>query len=415
MKITGARKTWVLFFAASLMSLVVYAAYMRYNYYDQMVDALGLTNKEFGILNGAYGYASLFCFLPGGFLADKFKEKTLMIAGAFLYAISCAWYATLPNFTSLVIINILFGIGSNAIIWGGYIKTIRKLGKSSEQGRIFAASEFVRGTTGAIFGFMGLFIFNQLLDNQKGLSVIFFATAAIFAFIGIMIIILVPKNIIGIDEDVNVEQKKFKMKDAMLVIKNPGVWMIAGITFFCYSFTSAGGGYLGTYTTQVLGVSDNLAITLSIVRNYIIASLATLAIGFISDKIGSHIKTLGIFLAASTILAAVLILTKSMLVFSVLVSLLFATAYCSLRGIYFATLDEIKIPLFLNGVATGLVSTATYAPDAFFATLAGSWIDKYGIAGFDYIFYYSIACGIAGIILSFIAYKYIQKKNKKIA
>ena len=411
MKITGIRKALVLFFSASLMSLVVYAAYMRYNYYDQMVAALGLTHEEFGTLNGAYGYASLLCFLPGGFLADKFKEKHMMIVGAALYAISCAWYATLPGYGALLIIYILFGIGSNGIIWGGYIKTIRKLAKSTEQGRIFAASEFVRGTTGALFGFMGLFILNRAADNAAGLTGIFAATAVLFAICGIAIAILVPNTIIGIEEDEKTRetQRKFKISDGVQVLKNPVVWMIAGITFFCYSFTSAGSGYLGTYTTQVLQVPDNLAITLSIIRNYIIASLSTLAIGFIADKVGSYVKTLGIFLAASTAFAALLLVTRNAIFLSITISLLFATAYSSLRGIYFSTLDEIRIPMFLNGVATGLISTVTYAPDAFFATMAGSWLDHYGLKGFDYVFLYAIGCGICGIALCFLAYRYIRK------
>ena len=182
------------------------------------------------------------------------------------------------------------------------------------------------------------------------------------------------------------------------------------------SFTSAGAGYLGTYTTNVLGISETQASNFAVIRNYIIAGLSTLAIGFIADKIGSKVKTLGIYLVLATIMTVVMILTRDATMMCIVVTFVFATVYTGMRGIYFATLGEVGIPLSLTGVSTGIISLICYTPDIYFAKLAGSWLDAYGNAGYDFIWYWAIGCGILGIITAGITMAYskkLQAKNKQ--
>ena len=80
-----------------------------------------------------------------------------------------------------------------------------------------------------------------------------------------------------------------------------------------------------------------------------------------------------------------------------------------MRGIYFATLGEVGIPLSLTGVATGVISLICYLPDVYFAKLAGIWLDKYGKFGYDLIWYWVIGCGILGILVAFISVRYSKK------
>ena len=99
----------------------------------------------------------------------------------------------------------------------------------------------------------------------------------------------------------------------------------------------------------------------------------------------------------------------------IVVTFVFATVYTGMRGIYFATLSEVGIPLSLTGVATGIISLICYTPDIYFAKLAGSWLDAYGSAGYDFIWYWAIGCGILGIITAVITLAYskkLQAKNK---
>ena len=139
----------------------------------------------------------------------------------------------------------------------------------------------------------------------------------------------------------------------------------------------------------------------------------TFAIGFVSDKVGSKSKTLGIYLIIATILCVVLILTKSVFVLCLAISFAFAIVYSGMRGIYFATLSEVGIPLAMTGIATGIISMLCYLPDVYFAALAGSWLDSFGLAGYDYIWIYTVVCGVAGVVVALITYRYSKKLEKK--
>ena len=86
-----------------------------------------------------------------------------------------------------------------------------------------------------------------------------------------------------------------------------------------------------------------------------------------------------------------------------------------MRGIYFATLSEVGIPLAMTGIATGIISMLCYLPDVYFAALAGSWLDAHGTAGYDYIWIYTVVCGIAGIVVAFATYRYAKKIEARAA
>ena len=162
----------------------------------------------------------------------------------------------------------------------------------------------------------------------------------------------------------------------------------------------------------MLGVSETMASSFAIVRNYIIAAVMTLAIGFISDKIGSKAKTLGIYLAVASVLGAALVFTKNAFVLCLVISFVFAIVYSGMRGIYFATLNEVGIPLSMTGIATGIISMLCYLPDVYFAKLAGTWLDAYGNTGYDLIWYWAIGCGVIGVIVAVITCRYSAKLKK---
>ena len=296
------------------------------------------------------------------------------------------------------------------------------MGNAEEQGRIFSTSEFVRGVFGMLIGFVGVaFLGKAMLSSGETdpevlgscWKNLLFLSGVLFLIFSLLVFFLVPSNVIGAEETDDRPQERFSMKNIAKVLKMPGTWMLSALIFCCFSFTSAGNGYLGAYTVNVLGVSQTTASSYAIIRNYIIAAVMTFAIGFVSDKIGSKAKTLGIYLAISSVLCVALIFTKSAFVLCIAVSFAFAIAYTGMRGIYFATLNEVGIPLAMNGIATGIISMLCYLPDVYFAKLAGIWLDKYGNQGYDFIWYWAIGCGILGIIVAFITCRYSQKLAKQ--
>lgn len=430
MKITGVKRWFVVVLCALMAGIMVYVPFLRYSYYDQMcvlftqykqIVPPESVNTFIGDFGMAFGIVSMLGYPFGGIFADRFNEKWLLIAGGCLMGLCSFWFGLVPGKISIIIIHLLYGVGTSFLIWSAYLKLTRKMGNAREQGRMFSTSEFVRGIFGMLIGFAGVGLLGGAVLPSGEISPellgvqwrnLMFISGALFLLFSALVFFFIPSKVIGAEETQTQIQENFSIKNVLRVLKMPGTWLISALVFCCFSFTSAGNGYLGAYTVNILGVSETTASTFAIIRNYIIAAAMTFAIGFISDKIGSKAKTLGIYLAVASVLCAALIFTKSSFILCLAVSFAFAIVYSGMRGIYFATLNEVGIPLSMTGIATGIISMLCYLPDVYFAKLAGSWLDTYGNQGYDFIWYWAIGCGILGIVTAVLTYRYSKKIRK---
>lgn len=427
MKITGIKRWFVVVLCALMAGIMVYVPFLRYSYYDQMcvlftqykqIVPAETVNTFIGDFGMAFGIVSMLGYPFGGIFADRFNEKWLLIAGGVLMGICSFWFGTVPGKAAIIIIHLLYGVGTSFLIWSAYLKLTRKMGNAQEQGRMFSTSEFVRGVFGMLIGFVGVGLLGravlpsgEISPQQLGIQWrnLMFISGALFFLFAALVFFFIPSKVIGAEESETQTQEAFSIKNVLRVLKMPGTWLISALVFCCFSFTSAGNGYLGAYTVNILGISETTASTFAIIRNYIIAAVMTFAIGFISDRIGSKAKTLGIYLTVASVLCAALIFTKNSFVLCLAVSFAFAIVYSGMRGIYFATLNEVGIPLSMTGIATGIISMLCYLPDVYFAKLAGSWLDAYGNRSYDFIWYWAIGCGILGIIVAVLTYRYSKK------
>ena len=431
MVITGKKRWGILVLVSLLAGVMVYVPFLRYSYYDQMVllfseykpvaDASNV-NEFIGNFSFWFGLVCTIGYPIGGIMADKFGEKWLLVIGAIVMGICSFWFGMVPSGFSIIIIHILYGVGTSFLIWSAYLKTVRKLGTGAEQGKLFSSSEFVRAIMGMMLGFIGVAALNRAImpGNATDLAVLgaqwknmLFFNGGLFIVLAVIVCFVFPRTITGAEEaeaaNMGAPQEKLSAASIIKVLKMPGTWLLSMLVFFCFSFTSAANGYLGAYTVNVLDISQTQASTFAVIRNYIIAGISTLAIGFLADKIGSKVKTLGYYLAVATLLTAALLLTKNSATLAIGLTFVFAVVYTGMRGIYFATLSEVGIPLSLTGVATGIISLICYLPDVYFAKLAGIWLDRYGNYGYDLIWYWVIGCGILGILTAFITVRYTQK------
>lgn len=427
MKITGIKRWFVVVLCALMAGIMVYVPFLRYSYYDQMcvlftqykqIVPAETVNTFIGDFGMAFGIVSMLGYPFGGIFADRFNEKWLLIAGGVLMGVCSFWFGTVPGKAAIIIIHLLYGVGTSFLIWSAYLKLTRKMGNAQEQGRMFSTSEFVRGVFGMLIGFVGVGLLGravlpsgEISPQQLGIQWrnLMFISGGLFFLFAALVFFFIPSKVIGAEESETQPQEAFSIKNVLRVLKMPGTWLISALVFCCFSFTSAGNGYLGAYTVNILGISETTASTFAIIRNYIIAAVMTFAIGFISDRIGSKAKTLGIYLTVASVLCSALIFTKNSFVLCLAVSFAFAIVYSGMRGIYFATLNEVGIPLSMTGIATGIISMLCYLPDVYFAKLAGSWLDAYGNRGYDFIWYWAIGCDILGIIVAVLTYRYSKK------
>jgi nitrate/nitrite transporter NarK len=75
----------------------------------------------------------------------------------------------------------------------------------------------------------------------------------------------------------------------------------------------------------------------------------------------------------------------------------------ALRGIYFALLEEGKVPVAVTGTAVGIVSFLGYTPDVFMGPLMGVLLDRSpGVLGHQHFFAVVAAFAVVGMLMSLI-------------
>lgn len=165
-------RTLVLLILSLIAGLMYLTPLLRFSFYDQMMDALNLTDIQIGTLGSVYAIFCVICYPVSGVLADKFSTKKLLVISNFAMALITIWYCLLPGFTSLIIIHGLYGIFSIATFWSPYLKAVRQLGSEEEQGRLYGISEGLRGIGQTIVATICLFVISSFASMAVGFRVL---------------------------------------------------------------------------------------------------------------------------------------------------------------------------------------------------------------------------------------------------
>jgi len=143
--------------------------------------------------------------------------------------------------------------------------------------------------------------------------------------------------------------------------------------------------------------------------------LAALGAGFLADKAG----------IARTIAWFFLVLIVSFIGFSFipgdpkLVFILIANtavasmAIFALRAIYFALLEEGRVPIIITGTAAGIVSVIGYTPDIYMPMVGGVLLDRFpGALGYRYFFLFVALLCVLGLLAALMILHKIVKGHK---
>ncbi|MEM8278919.1 MFS transporter, partial [Morganella morganii] len=163
--------------------------------------------------------------------------------------------------------------------------------------------------------------------------------------------------------------------------------------------------YLSPYLSQVYVVPITLVTALSIIRTYVIKMVASPVAGIVTDKVGSSISVMFVgFIIMAVNCALFLVIPKgnAFMWFAVVNMVVLSALLFAFRGIYFASVAESKIPMKTTGAVVGFASFIGFSPDAFYYSVAGYWLDKYGETGYSYIFMLSVACALLGVVATFL-------------
>ncbi|WP_236633115.1 MFS transporter [Campylobacter armoricus] len=401
------------FFTLLLLSFcgsIIYGLpYFRKYYYDDYMALYNLNNFQMGLLGSAYGLLGLFSYALGGYLADRFAPKKLLIFS--LTATGCGGLLHLyfTSLNALLVIYGIWGITSLLTFWPSLIKIVRSLANSKEQARAYGIFEGGRGVVGAIHlaiatSIFGYFQTKSLASQGIEMVIVFYSLAPIISAILLFFLL---------KDKVEEQSEKLKLQDLFILLKNSALWLIVAITFCTYFFNMSF-YYFTPYASNIIGTSAVFAAILTVLAQYIRPVSSTIG-GFVADGYGkAKIMLIGfvmmgvgvMFLMLSSNLSGFLqmaILTSACVIVYV--------AMYSNFGIYYSLLSEGKIPMHLTGMAIGIVSTFGYLPEVFAPLLAGDLLDRYaGVKGYHYYFSIMIIMAILGVIFCTI---WIKKYNKK--
>lgn len=401
--------------------------YLKYVFYDPLIEVLGITDTQSGLLLTVHAIGCVILYIPGGILADKINPKKALIfslvvasllTGVFAVVVALGLSTGVAYGISLVI-WLLMSFAVGFVFWTALLKAIRIIGTEEEQGTMYGIYYAANGTTAAIVAAINLWAYNAGGGDSNMQSGFFWAV------ISMAIPTLLAAVLVGIfldgksDKDISTaEEDKFHFSDVTTVLKNPAIWAISVVMFCTYGVYSCT-SYFTPYLTEILSFSTTTAGVFSILRQYIVMLVAAPLGGILADKVFK--STLGWFRCGGAILAIsiILVIVGGTLGFPTMViailTLIPGLFSMCLYGVMFSTMHELNIPVKVAGTAIGIASIIGYLPDMFLNTIFGSMLDKTpGEGGYMQIFVtLAIFCIVIVAICSVLYAKYVKPTKKK--
>lgn len=409
--ISGLHK-WFLIILISMGSSVVYTPmYLKNIFYDPLMQAIGCSNADLGMMVSMYGIAAVVCYLPSGIVADKFRMRTLATVGFVGTAALTFVYAALPSLVVCYIIFLGMGITSILIWWGTRYKVIRLCCEENEYSQKIGISYSIYGLAGLVVGLVNTAIVASFADAVTGVRVMIVFLGAILLIMGVLSYILIP----DFKGEISQNSGLFDLKDAVEAFKWPGVIWAALTMFFVYSVYQ-GATYTTPYMTQAFGADDTLVNVIGLIRTYGIGLLAGPVVGWLATKIKSASKAMVIcFLLSIGLLIGFIIMptTAGVAVVASMVVLFGFTTYGAF-SIGSSPLSEIKMPMRIFGTATGLLSVIGFMPDMFIHAWYGSMIDAKGLDAYPQIFGIETALAVIGIFCLAMLLRTVKKHSQQI-
>lgn len=385
------------------------------------LDVFSINNLELGLCFSVYGVIALFSYFFGGGLADRIKPNVLMASSLFMTAAGGLYMATYPSILGLKVLYGFWGFTTVFLFWAAMIKATRMWGGSANQLRAFAFLDGGRGLVAALLGSMGVIVFGSMLtegiatigidDKKNSFSLVIYITSAFVIIVGILCLIFLRSK--GTDDELIKE--KIGLGQIVEVLKIPSVWYLMVIilcAYFGYKVTDIGSLYANEVMDYDEINSANLATILLFLRPFL-----GLLIGLFVSSIKSTnflVISFVFLIAGSSIFASGVNSPNLNLLFLISVIIVAVGAY-SARFLYFAVLQEGRIPLYLTGTAVGIISFIGYTPDIFSGPLIGVLLDNNpGEYGHQLVFAVLGIFSIIGLIAA-IGFKRFVNKGKSLS
>ena len=380
------------------------------------LDVFNISNTNLGDVYAVYGLTAMISYFFGGMLADKYSPRILMSLSLVLTSIGGFFISTIPELSSIFIIYGYWGITTIFLFWSAMIKATKDWGGEYSQGKAFGILDGGRGLFATIVSLVAIYLFTAFLtqevtfadpsEKRKAFQSVIILYSSLTLLIGIIVWLFLPDN------NAEVKRKESIFKNLTKVIKNPLVWLNAGIIVCAYS-AYKGLDNTTLYAHEVLGMNE---VDAAKVFSYgsLIRPIAAIAAGIIADRWISS-RVILVMFSCLTLIFALLAMSDTMLLYPAVVLLnIYITFFLvfAIRGIYFAVVQETKVSSNVTGTAAGVISFIGFTPDIFFGSISGRILDANpGVVGHQNYFLFLTIIAFFGIVIPFI-FRKISKRNE---
>lgn len=385
--------------------------YLPSYFYVPFQNAFQLTNEQMGNLLSMYGILAVLGYFFGGFVADKFSPKVLMVTSTVATGLLGLIMATFPPYSVLLLIYMGFGITAVLLYWSAFVKAIRLLGDDEEQGRLFGAFESFYGLVSLIFSYAVLLIFSSYIAQNGHFEYVIISYCVFTIIIGLIIAVLYKPNE-RVKEATN-DEGKFDFKYLAAAFKLPITWINAIIVFTLFIVIS-GAAYVNPFLNSVYLLPVTWATAVGILTKYGLRIVVSPIGGVMVDKLGRSSKVLVI--GSALIIAAGFILmfipkNPSYLIIALLAALFFLIVFNIPRSCMYVPVAEANVDPKMVGTVVGIVSAIGYSSDIWIWKLFGRILDTCGTNGYTYIFGIVVASAAVAMVTGVIYNSYLNKQK----
>ena len=420
------------FWGVTIAYSLYYVCRMSINVVKQpLIDEGILSAGQLGLIGSALLFVYAIGKFMNGFIADYCNIRRFMATGLFISALMNLLMGALGLFTSMIPMVVIFV--SFAILWGvnGWMQSMGSAPGVISLSRWFPRSK--RGSYYSLFSsspYIGEFIsYNVLavvvgwLGWQSG-----FIVAALAGLAGAAVILVFvsdtpeSKGLPSIQEIAGEEltkEDKMATKDLQkMVLKHPGIWVIALSSAFIYITKYAIAGWGVLFLQKARGF-ELAAASQVIAFSAIFGIMGTVLAGWLSDKVfkGDRVKPAvlsGIISTSSLILFLFVGGGFVLNIFYVsLFSLSVGVLYCIVAGLMAVDI----VPRKATGAALGVVGISSYVAAGLQDITSGYLIQGFtrqvdGVDIYDFgpVSWFWIVAAVASFILPVLNWKKMTRK-----
>ncbi len=290
-----------------------------------------------------------------------------------------------------------------------------------QQGRAFGLLDGGRGFAAALIGTVAVAVLSEILPEDASTAdleektealrtVILFVSAFVF-LVGLMVRFTLPNEH---SDSATIAGPRFSWSQLMDVLKLKAVWFQAIIIVCAYAGYKVSDDF-SLLAQDLLGYGPVESARVGTLALWL-RPVAAIGAGLLADRLNVSKMMIASF---SLMLVGGLIIGTGLangavvwIVFMAIVSS--CLGMFAMRGLYFAIMEEVRIPFPITGTAVGVASIVGYTPDIFMGPLMGTLLDSSpGVVGHQHVFF--LLSGFAGVGLMVSMYVGLTKRRDPLA